>query len=867
MEGQSPGFRQMIWPFVKLAAISGLVFIIALTLVLSVVAWRYQDHVSKLFLEEVNKNLQTDIFVEKLTLNLLRSFPMAALSFETVSIMETAGSDTQKKLLQAEAIRLQFNLMDILRKNYHVRQVVISNGSLNPEIRKGGEPNYLFWKSESEDGSDHIHFNIQRIQLNNMLLHFIHHDQSIDIQQEIKNLQLSILYQDQVLGLNAKGDLHSRHLQIKHMILPESRPLALDLSMQINNEGHVLLHPGKIYWNNHAFQIEGDFISYNGQLHVESKVNSSNIRLASFKNDLPLSIQAKLRPYVFDGVVDAQAVIQGWLREESAPNIHLDFSIKSGLFKIPETEIELSSIHADGKYTNGSLRTSQTSELSLRNAAGNISDGKFQGSAMVRNFIHPEISMKVKADLKAGEFVKLLRIDNVSEAGGQITLDADLAGKLNSWTKITAQELLNARLAGRLSISDGSLGFKGKGILPYKGLQGVITFANNTFLVEQLKGTIGESSFALTGQMANMLPYLFIPEELIYVQAGLVSSRLVIDELLQHSTHGADTIYRLQLPKRLRLHLHTNVDTLTFRRFDAENLQGEFRMLNQQLFADNLNFLTMDGHVELQGVIDASHNDHIDMNCEARLHKVDINQLFYQMGNFGQLNITDKHIFGDVTAEVFFSSAWSKDLNIDWSSLETIARLRIDHGKLLEYLPLVELGRFLRIDGMNEVSFQTLENEIHIQNSIIHIPDMTVMSSALNLQVSGQHTFENEIDYRLQILLSDLLARNHRERRNPQEQYGDIIDDGLGRTTLFLRLTGTANDPVFRYDHQGVRDKIRQDLRQERETMLNIFQREFNFLRRQRNDTLINDREKEMQRIRQQEQGRFIFEWENRDPS
>jgi hypothetical protein len=144
---------------------------------------------------------------------------------------------------------------------------------------------------------------------------------------------------------------------------------------------------------------------------------------------------------------------------------------------------------------------------------------------------------------------------------------------------------------------------------------------------------------------------------------------------------------------------------------------------------------------------------------------------------------------------------------------------------------------------------------------------MEINSNAINIKLSGEHTFNNEIEYRLQVLLSDLLARNNRQNRNPQEQYGDIIDDGLGRTTLFLLVSGNIDDPVFKYDRQGLREKLRDDFRHERNNLRDVFRSEFGL---RSSETLPDEstlpatqREKEQNDIRQREKGKFVIEWDD----
>ena len=275
----------------------------------------------------------------------------------------------------------------------------------------------------------------------------------------------------------------------------------------------------------------------------------------------------------------------------------------------------------------------------------------------------------------------------------------------------------------------------------------------------------------------------------------------------------------------------------------------------------------MNGTIHTSGTIDGTMPDRLTIVCRSHLHRVDVHQLFYQMGNFGQSAILDENIFGIMTSEFQFSSRWTPSLEIDWASLQTSANIVIEDGVLVDFEPMNALGRFLRVDDLSRVTFSTLQNNIHIKDRMITIPDMEINSNVLNLKLSGKHAFENQIEYHLQILLSEILARKNRQRRNPQEQYGDIIDDGLGRTTLFLKVGGHVDDPVFTYDHRGVRQKLVEDLRKERASLLDALKNEFSFLGRsdesQKEEKPKTAKQLEMERLKKQEEGKMIIEWED----
>lgn len=73
---------------------------------------------------------------------------------------------------------------------------------------------------------------------------------------------------------------------------------------------------------------------------------------------------------------------------------------------------------------------------------------------------------------------------------------------------------------------------------------------------------------------------------------------------------------------------------------------------------------------------------------------------------------------------------------------------------------------------------------------MVTIPKMEIKSSALDLNVSGTHGFDNKIHYELDFLLSELL-----ELKNRTEPYNEYVKrEASGRTRIFVVLDGTTDD-------------------------------------------------------------------------
>lgn len=855
----------MLLQFLRLSLISGLVFIVLLAAGLAVMGWIYRDNVSHRFIDAINRQLSAELKTEEVQLNLFRSFPLASVSFKNTTI-SNPGETEKEPLLIAGDIRLEFNIADILRGDYSVRRVNISEARLSLRTDSLGRHNYIIWKSSADTATQGFRFDIRSMQLNNVNLDYRHIPGDHHISTGMERLRLSGRFDSGNAWIYAKGGMLLHEVNVSGNRFPPGQTLAVDTKMDILRSGEINLQAGEYNWNGQEFVISGQLNTAIDGLPFSAHITGAGSDIKRLIDGIPANAATKLMAYSPGGTISFEASVGGEMASGDMPVISSSFIIENASFRHPDLSHPFSVITARGDFSNGQGASLSEISLSVDNIVAGFDGGTVKGRGSIRNFDTPGLAFSLRGSIPAEELVRHNLLEQLSHAGGEIDLEIDFSGRMSRGWQFTGNDLLSSQISGNIIFRETSFSIKGKPLL-YQNLNSEMTFRGNRLEVGNMSVKAGESDFSLKGYMTNVLPYLFLSDETLFIHADLYSENINLDELLktEEVSPQADTAYNLTLPGRLRLNVNADIQALKFRLFRASGLSGHARMENRRLYADNLVFNTMGGNVNMYGILDGNTPGNVNISCQAALSGVDINQLFYQTGNFGQQNITDDNIHGKLSATMFFRADWSPSLEIDWESMETTADLRIIDGRLVNYRPMMEMGRFLRTGDLSDVSFSALENEIHIRDRNIIIPQMDVSSSAINLELSGVHSFEGEIDYRIQVLLSDLLARNHRERRNPQENYGDIIDDGLGRTTLFLRLSGTSRNPVFRYDYQGVRQKISEDLREERRNLMNILREEFSFLGRQRSDSVqsgTDESERLRNDLKKQEEGEFLIEWE-----
>jgi hypothetical protein len=248
----------------------------------------------------------------------------------------------------------------------------------------------------------------------------------------------------------------------------------------------------------------------------------------------------------------------------------------------------------------------------------------------------------------------------------------------------------------------------------------------------------------------------------------------------------------------------------------------------------------------MDAMINASRRDSISMTYDAKFTGVDITRLFYEMENFDQQTMTDKNLKGRLTADVQFKSQWSKDLIINSRSVKSTASIVIDNGELNNFQPIRALGKYIHVSDLDHIRFSTLKNTISIADRKIYIPHMDINSSALNISGNGTHDFDNFVDYHVVMLLSDVLGKKVKSNTS---EFGEIEDDGLGHSKLYLSMKGPVMDPSFAYDRKAVGQKIKNDIAVEKQNLKGILKQEFGLYKNQQSVQAPKPKKKEEMQI------------------
>jgi hypothetical protein len=225
------------------------------------------------------------------------------------------------------------------------------------------------------------------------------------------------------------------------------------------------------------------------------------------------------------------------------------------------------------------------------------------------------------------------------------------------------------------------------------------------------------------------------------------------------------------------------------------------------------------GKIQLNSSIHFLSDDKIEINSKGTLKRISIDSVFYISDNFDQTFITGKNIKGQFTGNLQLLFLMDKDFKIDPTSVIASIDANILNGQLINFEPMKKLSRFVDEKELEHIRFSELKNNIYIENQKISIPEMLIKSNISNISISGTHTFDQQMDYKIALPLKNL----NKAHRDKDDAFGAIEEDEKGNTILHLTIKGNADNYKVAYDAKRTSVKIKEDLKKEKVELQNLF--------------------------------------------
>ncbi|MBC7449860.1 MAG: AsmA-like C-terminal region-containing protein, partial [Cytophagales bacterium] len=474
-----------------------------------------------------------------------------------------------------------------------------------------------------------------------------------------------------------------------------------------------------------------------------------------------------------------------------------------------------------GVFTNGPERELSSSSVRLSDLRFELDNKTIEGYFYLTNLDDPFIDTRLKGSINLLHLLRMIPKHPFEQASGELDFDIEFKGKSEDLkTKAGYQ---NVYTAGDLGLTNIIAKFNSyPHIIGIKNA--ICTFNKNDISISDMSLSVGKNHINMSGIFRNLIGKMIFPDQAMYVQADLEMGNIFLEEILmadQRNSGSSDQGFIMPLLKDYKMELSLKAESMKYHRFHAKNISSSIQWNYPLLTFSNssLNFCsgTYTGNTSLNALSEKVW----EIKTDSKIRNMNIDSLFYVFENFSQDFITDKNLKGQISSDISLLMQLDNHLNVLPASIICDADLTVQNGELNNFETMKKMARFLDSENLDNVRFSEMKNHFLIFNQEIQIPDMTIVSTAGKIGISGKHAFDGHIEYHIAYPMKNL----KKSKTDSDEAFGAIRKDPKGEMSVFLIIKGTTTDFKITYDKKKTGEKIVSDIQKEKKELKALFKK------------------------------------------
>jgi hypothetical protein len=805
-----------------------------------------QDKVADIIIRSLNQNISTKLHVESFRLTFINKFPRASLELRNVLVQSSPYFNTgafaainTDTLLAARNVSVEFKITDILKGNYSIERIRARNGKMNFFTDTEGKVNYDISVAGKKSGSDEFTMNLEKIYVADIRSYYNNLATKLIINGVVRKGTLKSRIHGNNISFNADGEVQIDSLQlystkISKMILTE-----VDIDLQKTKKG-ISFKKGNLHIDDYDFALDGFISSEN---IYDLRITGHKIDVAKIRNYLPEKYIEILADYDPRGILEIDSRIRGLMTRTANPHTETSFRLDKGRITYGKSDLAIKNVSFEGNYSNGSKNRPETGSLKIKDFRADLGSAEYKGSFSLSGLNDPVAELNMKGKLIPSEIIEFFGLKNISQAGGSAEFDLKLSGKVDLKNKIEFSDIADLQTEGNIGFNSFSIGLNNNSLL-VNDVTGSLLVSNN-ILAKNLKFLYKGQRIAVDGEFRNLLHWIEGRPVQLIATADVSFNRLIPESFLMNSPvkgTSAATKSAFNLPDDLILDINFKIDSLRYKTFSSSGISGTLNYKPKLLTFKSFNMKALKGTISGNGFILQNYNKSVLSKGIFNVTNVDVNKAFTSFQNFGQNFLKAENIAGSLSGSFSLLLPLDSLLNPQINSLTAEGKYMLVNGALINFEPVKELSSYIELSELENIHFEKMENDFFIRSNYVYIPQMEVRSSAVDLSVNGRHSFDNDYEYHVKVLLSEILSRQRKKNKTNVTEFGEIQDDGLGRTSMLLKIVYKGEDIKVSYDMKAAASEVKNNFNSERKTLKTILNQEYGWFK---NDTAVREKPSE----------------------
>ena len=780
-----------------------------------------QDRLKAIVIPQVEKAIQRDVSVGKVSLKI---FPNVALKLASLEISNPHGMTFDKdKLLSINEITLDVSLKPLLRRELQVNEVILTKPQVYLEVNREGQDNYTFPQAAQQPATPEPAKATKPFAL--FLTSFQLSDGEVEYvdKKGDTRLQISGLKQTMRMSLTGGGNkaliesnatMDALSYGSTKSFLISNLPVATYERLTYEMDKDVLtLDTARIAIREIALSGKGTISNSRTLPVLDLSLQSTRAELEQLLSLVPREYLKASEGLKTSGKFQFALTVKGAASDSLQPAMKGAFAINDGSIQYAGLPKSITNVNVSGTFDQPAspLKRPSPGRLDVEKLSATLGSNPISGKLSVVNFADPTVTATFSGQLNLAEVKDYYPLEKGTDLSGILKANLSLNGR--------AMDPMSMKASGQFDFQNVVIKTPSSQ-KPLQNLNGSITFNNQVIDSKQLTLNIGQSDLSLAFTLRNYLGLVIKNAPASgkpALSATLKARQLRTMDLLSTPEAGQKTGPKPQpaapLPN-VDVDANVSIDKLIAEKFEFTNARGSVKIRNGIMTLENFSVNAFAGSVTTKGTLDMRPESKRAFHLDLNINNVEANAMLPQFTSFGS------HLFGKFSMKTKLQGSLNDTLGLNPQTLAGDGSVQIAQGRLVGYPLTSSLASFTGITEFRELNFANWSNAFKIAAGRINVGDLKLASGKTDFVLSGSQGFDGSLDYKLLIRLPGEMTSKLKIGGLGAELL-NYLKDKDGKYNLNLLVSGTTLKPSFALDTKQIEQAAKQALEQKAREEIN----------------------------------------------
>lgn len=848
--------------FYKVLGIA-IVLLIAIALVLPFV---FQNKLTQLAKEEINKNLDADVDFGSIRLSMFRNFPNFTLGMSDLTIVGT-GVFQNDTLAYIPNLDITVDLMSVFRGSYTVRKINFDSPAVAMKILEDGTANYNIIpegekttdeQSTPEEAGAPFQLQLNQLQIKDGII--VYKDQSSSVDFSAVGISFSL-----------SGNLNADRTQLSTKTVLEKMNLVYDgipyfsntrveydagIDADLQNEIYTL-EKNSLAINALKLVFEGSVSMVNDDMQIMMTFNTPFTDFKHILSLVPAIYKKDFAGLEASGQLNVNGYIKGLYTENNLPAFQVNTEIIDGMFQYPDLPGSVTDVNIVTSVSNRGGDVDNTiidiSKLNLR-----LGQNPLQARMLIKTPVSdPEIDGSVKGKLNLGTIKDFYPMEESENLTGSVVADVVLKGKLST---VENEEYESFTALGSLLIQQFEY------VSMHTEDPVLISNAQLNFSPEYLnlvafQTTIGENDIAAKGKINNYFSYFLGDGTLtgtFTTQSDYMNlNDLVMDSEEETSTSdaGSDTTAMeiIEVPEKIDFTLTSSFGKLIYDEYDMRNVNGRITIKERKINLDNLSMNILDGEMSVSGSYSTVNPEKPVFDFDLDLKSMDIQKAYATFGILPKYAPIARKTEGTFSSQLTMTSELNKQMEPVYETMTGGGKLETSTLKIKDVNTLEKIANALKYEEFQNLSLNRMVLMFDFMDGKILVEPFDFSGSDYSGTMAGWTGLDQSIDYTMNLNIPwNSLGKDANDVMNNLVDQANAKGASISlgsNVSLDVLIGGTLTNPEVRTKLKEQGKDLVEDVKQQVEDEIRKKKEELTKEARQEAQKILNEANKQANKI------------------